>query len=191
MMRVYPLILAMLFGCANESILELEFSYPPATSGIAFSIVEARDSSHPFTANWHPAELADRPFALTDARTTERVSVLSPDTIEQLHLKVIFCGDETCGERRDLAPQAWFTIERPFYTNEVTKWSFRFDNLPTEERTHPCPEAEQETEDPACEGADRALDWLVVDRCRVAGCTDGSSLGVFCRMGSDQHFCEP
>jgi hypothetical protein len=191
MKRALSLALLCSLGCADEAILELEITYPPQTEGAAYALIEARDSAHPFAANWHPSDLENRPFQLGSEATTERVSILSDRTYEKLRIKVIFCPDENCTERHDSAPKAWFELESPFYIGEVTQWSFRFLNLPTLARTHPCPTLRAETEDPACEDSDRDVDWLIVDQCRIGGCTNGSERGLFCRMDSDRHFCEP
>lgn len=161
-------------SCGGEAnaILELEIALPPAPPGeTIYVLTQARRADRfPFVgADWRAGE-DPAPIRLETTATRDHISLetVGDDELD-LNVRVRFCTDPGCAALSDdieRAPQAWFTLEHPFYLGHRTFFELSVPTIPTTP-----PDAEQP-----------------VERCAIRGCVDGVST-TYCRMDGS-HLCE-
>lgn len=159
-------------GCARNAILEVEVELPPSPEE-RYALFQIRHELD-FALSWGGEP---RPGHRLEASGTNlaRISVESEDESLDLHVKVRYCEDAGCGAPADDestgAPASWFVVEQPFYVGHRTFWRERIEAVP-----------------PRLEPGERP-DVVVIDRCRIEGCTGGTP-STFCRLDGT-HRCEP
>ena len=182
MKRALVVIFALAaFGCARNSIFELELDLPPLSPGdMRFTLVEANERG--FGEDWpdtEPASLGPlvagcaRPDPAPpcgdrlelDPQCSAVVSVTAGGGRPgPLHVRVRFCQSPRCTLAEDeRAPEAQVTIERAFYEARFTQARVCVDEVPASPITVP------------------------VDRCEVR-CREGTAV-QHCRADGS-HFCE-
>lgn len=169
--RAAPLAVAcaLLAGCAETGVLELQLMLPPKPAGDTeplFALVQVRRSAaHPFEVDWVGQDLTA--VELGSTPILQQTSVIGRDPALDLHIKVRFCRAPSCDALVDAsAPEVWLALEHPFYVGRRTAWATCIDAVPSA----------------------RPLQPLTIDRCEIRGCTAGSS-STYC-SSDGQHFCE-
>jgi hypothetical protein len=132
--RAWPILAAAgLVGCASGAVLEVELTLPPAEAGTVFYVVQVRAAEgHPFDAEWRDAEDVP-PLQLGPEPLLDRISVVTEDVEQALHVRVAFCPEDACANPSDLpgAPQRQYVLERPFFAGRRSEWHEAVEALPT------------------------------------------------------------
>ncbi len=173
------LLCLTLAGCADNALLEVELTLPPATACERFARVEAisvpPSQAVEFTADWGAgAQVVAAPLGAPDARTAVSLEA-SGDKIERTVLiRARLCAQPACdgpvadGCSGDAFARALFVaVERGFYAGEYTQIAIDLA---------------------AAKASPQQSDVVVFGRCDVAGCAQGAAAS-YCFEGG-QHFCE-
>ncbi|HJL18596.1 MAG TPA: hypothetical protein RMH99_23245 [Sandaracinaceae bacterium LLY-WYZ-13_1] len=202
------LLLALVPGCAQNAIFELQIELPPAPSGEEwYAVVDARDSSWPFDTPWLGP--GGETFELGPSRQWACLSVQSFDQTLDLHVRVQFCRSPDCLALEDgVLRERWYTIEHPFYIGRRTYHRASIDAVPAcdaemdvgtscgdaglcrSEGRCGCTTSADCGEGLRCERVDGEGTCLhAIGRCSIEGCIDGRTSN-FCSGEDGTHYCE-
>ena len=156
-------------GCAQSAVLELQLMLPMQAGSARFARVQVRRAEgHPFELEWLGQDVEAIELGAEPSRA--QISVVSPDSQTDVHIKVRFCVSPSCDAfEDDMAPELWYRVERPFYLGRRTSWATCIDAIPTALPLTP----------------------IEVGRCEVRGCARSAGSTTNCgSMGTGAHFCE-
>ncbi len=174
---------ALLTGCANNAIFELQVILPAVMQPIptAPQITHVKMQIQPGPSVWGDS------WAVTSTQTVGPIALTGVDqeiTIDvegdgdhldgAVDVRILYCSSDDCGNS---VSERWFEFRRPFFKGKVTNYRIEAALTTTGLEVSD----DEGTEPPPAQ---------VIDKCQVAGCVDtnGEFLANYCDNGV--HWCE-